>query len=87
MNKKQLSECIGNIDDRLVKQAEQIPDYSRQHRRKWIKRFTAVAAAVVLAVCSFSAGAIAFAREIVVEVPVEQETVTLEGVGLSMILR
>lgn len=28
MNNRQLSEHIGNIDDRLIKQAEQIPDYA-----------------------------------------------------------
>ena len=36
MKKEQLAEFIGNIDDRLVQQAEQIPDYGQQRRRKWI---------------------------------------------------
>lgn len=78
MNKEQISEYIGNIDDRLVEQAEQIPDYKRQYRQKRIKRFMAAAAIFVLMVCSFSAGAIVFAHE--------QETVTLEEIGLTMIL-
>lgn len=78
MNKEQLSEYIGSIDDRLVEQAEQIPDYKRQYRQKWIKRFMAAAAVFTLMVCSFSAGAIVFAHE--------QETVTLEEIGLTMIL-
>mgnify|MGYP001129528184 CR=1 FL=1 len=30
MNKKQLSEHIGNIDDRLVQQAERISNYARK---------------------------------------------------------
>lgn len=78
MNKEQLSEYIGNIDDRLIEQAEQIPDYKRQYRQKWIKRLMAAAAVFALMVCSFSAGVIAFARE--------QETVTLEEIDLTMIL-
>lgn len=86
MNKKQLVEYIGKIDDSLVQQAEQIPDYRRQYRRKRLRCLIAVAASIAIVICSFSAGALAFAREIVVEVPVEQETVTLDGTGLSMIL-
>lgn len=86
MNEKQLSEHIGNIDDRLVQQAETIPDYAAQHRQKRFKRFLAAAAVLVLMVSSFSAGSIAFAREIIVEVPVEQEKVELEEIGLTLIL-
>ena len=85
MNKKQLSEHIGNIDDRLVEQAEKIPNYRQLHRRQTIRRFLTAAAAFVLMVCSFSAGAFAFAREIVVEVPVEQETAMLEEINLTLI--
>ena len=70
MNKKQLSEHIGNIDDRLVEQAENIPNYRQLHHRQTIRRFLTAAAAFVLMACSFSAGAFAFARETVVEVPV-----------------
>ena len=66
MNRKQLSEHIGNIDDRLVEQSEKIPNYKQQHSRKIIRRFITIAAAFVLMACSFSAGAFAFARERVV---------------------
>ena len=86
MNKKQLSEHIGNIDDRLVEQAENIPNYRQLHHHQTIRRFLTVAAAFVLMVCSFSAGAFAYAREIVVEVPVEQETIKLEEINLTLIL-
>ncbi len=86
MNKKQLMEFIGNIDERMVQQAEKIPNYAKQYRGKWVKRFSAVAAVISLLVCSFSVGALAFARETVVEVSVKQEVVKLEGTGLSMIL-
>ena len=44
-----------------------------------------MAAALVLMISSFSAGAIVFAREIVVEVPKEQETLMLEGLNLTLI--
>lgn len=86
MNKKQLSEHIGNIDDRLVRQAEHIPDYAVLRRQKRIRRFLAVAAALVLMISGFSVGAMAFAREIIVEVPAEREMLELEGVNLTLIL-
>ena len=86
MNKKQLSKRIGNIDERLVWQAEQIPNYKQQRHKKRIKGFTAIAASVVLMACGFSVGAFAFAREVVVEVPARQETVTLEEINLTMLL-
>ena len=85
MNKKQLSEHIGNIDDRLVKQAEKIPDYKQLHQHKTIRRFITIAAAFALMVCSFSAGAFAFASETVVEVPAELETAELEEINLTLI--
>lgn len=86
MNKNQLSEHIGNIDDRLVQNAEKIPDYATQHRQKRLRQLLATAAALVLMISSFTVGATAFAREIVVEVPVEQETLELEGVDFTLIL-
>ncbi len=82
MKKERLSEHIGNIDDRLVQQAEQIPNYARQHRRKGFTRFSAIAAVLVLMVCSFTVGAVAFSRE----VPVEQEIIEIEEIGLTLIL-
>ncbi|MCH5269431.1 MAG: hypothetical protein J1E83_01655 [Lachnospiraceae bacterium] len=82
MNKKQLSEHIGNIDDRLIQQAEKIPNYALWHRRTRIRQILATAAVLILMVSSFSVGAIAFARE----VSVEQETLELEGVNLTLIL-
>ena len=66
MNKKQLSEHIGNIDDRLVQQAERISNYAAQHRQKRIRQFLAAAAALLFMVSSFSVGAIAFAHEIII---------------------
>lgn len=86
MNKKQLSEHIGNIDDNLIQQAEKIPNYSKQLQKKRIQRFMATAAVFVLMFCSFSVGALAFTHEVIVEVPVEQEKVTLDEIGITLIL-
>lgn len=86
MNEKQLSERIGNIDDRLVQQAEQTPNYARQHRKNRWRRMVSVAAVLILMVCSGAVGALAFSRETVVEVPVEQESVTIEELGLTLLL-
>lgn len=81
MNKNQLSQHIENIDDRLVQQAEKIPNYVTQHRQKRLRQLLATAATLVLMISSFVVGATAFAREIVVE----QETLELEGVDLTLI--
>ena len=48
MNKEQFSEHIGNIDDRLVKQAEQIPNYAAMRRKKGFRQLWGIAAALVL---------------------------------------
>ena len=53
--------------------------------RSTIRRFIAAASAFALMACSFSAGALAFARETVVEVPVEQETAVLKEINLTLI--
>lgn len=82
MNKNQLSQHIGNIDDRLVQQAEKIPNYVTQHRQKRFRQLLATAAVFVLMCSSFTVGATVFAREIAVE----QETLELEGVDLTLIL-
>ena len=88
MNKKQLSDRIGNIDDRLVQEAAQRRnDCGRRRRRsRGLQRFAGLAAVLALMVCSFGVGATAFAKEVVVEVPVEQETITIEKLGLTLIL-
>lgn len=85
MNREQLLECIGNIDDGLVEQAEQIADYRRQHLRKRIRGIAAAAAMFLLMACSFGIGTLVSAREVHIKVPVKQETVTLEGSNLTMI--
>ena len=86
MNEKQFSDRIGNVNDKLVQQAEQTPNYGREHRKRSIRQLVAIAATIALMVCSFTVGALAFAKETIVEVPVEQETITLEEIGLTLIL-
>lgn len=86
MKAVQLSEHIGNIDERLIEQAAQLPKYGHQRRKRRIRRFAAAAAAVVLMAGSFSAGALVFAREVVVEVPVRQESLELKDIGLTLLL-
>lgn len=86
MKAVQLSEHIGNIDEELVEQAMQLPNYGHQRRKKRIRRFAAAAAAVVLMAGSFSAGALVFAREVVVEVPEKQESLELADIGLTLLL-
>ena len=67
MNEKQFSDRIGNVNDKLIRQAEQIPNYRRGHRRRSIRQLATIAAVIALMVCSFSVGALAFAEKIYVE--------------------
>ena len=40
----QLSHRIGNIDDQLVKQAENVPNYGRRGKKRSVRRMLAAAA-------------------------------------------
>lgn len=86
MNPKQFSHRIGNVEDRLVQQSQSLPGYGFQKRGLRLKRVLMLSAVVVLMVCSFTAGAVAFSTETVVEVPVEEESVTLDELSLTLIL-
>lgn len=86
MNQKQFSECMGDIDEKLVYQAEQIPNFGRRNRRKRIGRILSAAAAIALMVCSFRVGTLVSAHNNKVEVLVEHETLTLDEISLTMIL-
>ena len=48
MNKEQLSQRIGNMDDRLVAQAEHMPNYGRQRRSGLRRKIAGIAAVIVL---------------------------------------
>lgn len=88
MRKEDFFEVLGELDGDIVEGAK-IPMNKNTHNRVrksgWSK-WGAIAAVVALMVCSFSVGAIAFAKEVVVEVPAEQEIVDLEAIGISLIL-
>jgi len=93
MNLKQFLDRIGNIDERLIQQAEPIPCYRQQQNHITLRRCIAAAATIVLMGCSFCIGAFAFAHETVIEVPVEMpvevpvepESITIEEIGLTLI--
>lgn len=87
MNGRQLADRIGNIDDRLIQQAQETGQKKARlsHRAR---RWAAAAAVVALMCASFGAGALAFGKETVVEVevPAEQEMVELSDIGITLIL-
>lgn len=78
MNKRQLADRIGNIDDHLVEEA----GYRRRKGRGGLRRLLAAVAVAALMMASFTVGALAFSRE----VPVEQEIIELPDIGLTLIL-
>lgn len=94
MNSRQLADRIGNVDDRLVQQAENTPNYGRQNRRRGLRRLVTAAAAAALMIASFTVGALAFSTERIVEVPTEKivevfaqrEIIELDKLGLTLIL-
>lgn len=86
MNKKQLLERIGNIDESLISQAEKIPNYAALHRQKRSRQLLAAVVALVFMISGFTLGATVFAREVIVKVSEKQETLKLEGVELTLIL-
>ena len=85
MNNKQFANRIGNIDDRLVQEVGQKRSNQKEYKNM-IRKFVSVAAVIALMLVSGAVGAYAFGRETVVEVPVEQETVNFEDIGLTLIL-
>lgn len=79
MNSRQFSQRIGNIEDRLVQQSCQTPNYGRQRRGRLFRRLISLAAVIALMAGSFTMGAMASDTK-------KQETVVLEGIGLTLIL-
>ena len=86
MKKEQLAERIGNIDAEFIQDAEHIQNYTKQHQKKVVRRLSVFAAVIALMVCSIGVGAVAFAKETIVEVPAEQEKIVLDKIGLTIIL-
>ena len=87
MTSEQLSERIGNIDDKLVQQAERIPNYQKRHRRKRIGRLAACAAALLLMAGSFVAGVMVEAHRTITRDPVGIGVIDLtDELGIHMLL-
>lgn len=86
MTERQLSDRIGNVDENLIQQAAEAPNYGLRRRKRVLRRLASLAAVIALMAASFTTGALAFSRETVVEVPAEQETLALEDIGLTLIL-
>ena len=86
MKREQLSHRIGNIEDRLVEQAENAPNFGRGRRNRSIRRMTSIAAVLVLMIASFATGAIALAKETIVYVEKEQEIIKVGDSGITLIL-
>jgi len=86
MKREQLSNRIGNIEDRLVEQAENAPNFGIQRRKQSIRRMVSIAAVLVLVVSSFTIGGIAMAKETIVYVEKEQEIIAIDNFGISVIL-
>lgn len=79
MNPRQFSHRIGNVENRLVQQAQKLPDYGRHKRGLRVKRVLMLAAVVALMACSFTVGALARGT-------LEPEQVEFENLGVTMIL-
>lgn len=86
MTERQLADHIGNVDETLIQQAAETPNYGLRRRKTALRRLVSLAAVIALMAVSFTAGALAFGRETVVEVPAEQETLELTELGLTLIL-
>ncbi|MDE6674558.1 MAG: hypothetical protein K2K19_07080 [Acetatifactor sp.] len=87
MTREQLSERIGNIDDRLVQQAERIPNYRKRQWRKRIRQLAACAAALVLMAGSFAMGMMVQADRTVTRDPAGIGIIDLtDELGIQMLL-
>lgn len=84
MNERQLSDRIGNVDDRLVQQVAQMTDHRQARRKRRLHQFAAAAAVAALMICSFCIGALAFSKEIYLEK--KQEILEIGAFGISLIL-
>jgi len=86
MKPNQFSHRIGNIEDRLVEQAENVPNFRRKRQNRSLMRVASIAAVLVLMVGSFAVGAIAMAKETIIYVETEQEIIKVGDSGITLIL-
>ena len=86
MTSRQLSEMIGNIDERFILQAMEDSALPKLTRRSLVKKFMVVAALIGAMIFSGAMGALAFSEEKIVEVPAPVESIEIEEIGLTLIL-
>ena len=89
MNIRQLSERLGNINEQLIEEAANVPNYAARRRGRLARRIASAAAALVVAVggaCALGSTVFAQEVEVPVEVLVEPESVTFEEYGITLML-
>lgn len=58
MTERQFSDRIGNVDERLIRQAGDPPNYGVRRRKTALRRLAALAAVIALMAVSFTTGAL-----------------------------
>ena len=86
MKTEQLSRRIGNIDERLIWEAEEIPNYRKCQRKAKIRRAYFYAAMILVVISCVTLGAMVFANDETAKISADQEMVTLEHIGVTLIL-
>lgn len=86
MTSRQLSEKIGNIDERFVLQALEDGAETKPARRSFVKRFVIVAAMISSMIFGGAVGALAFSEEKIVEVSASVESIEIEEIDLTLML-
>ena len=83
-------EMLSQLYASLAFGQEAVPEgketWQMKTRKFKLARLLAAAAVLALMAASMAAGALAFSRETIVEVPAEQETIVMEDIGLTLIL-
>ncbi|MBR5229055.1 MAG: hypothetical protein IKV96_04380 [Firmicutes bacterium] len=83
MKKEDFFNILAGIDEEYIRAAKE----TETNKPVFLfKNWITIAATLILMLCSFSAGAFAFDNKVIVEVPVEQELISIEELGLTMIL-
>jgi len=87
MKSNQFAERIGNIDDKLIEQAESAPGIKHIQYNRNIRKAISVAVVVALMASSFMIGAFASTAEPeIIHVEKEQEIIEVGDSGISLIL-
>ena len=87
MKSEQLSQRIGNIDDKLIEEAANPQNFRRGRHNRSFKRLTSIAAVLALMAASFAVGVFALGGEPeIVYIEKEQEFIKVGDSGISLIL-